>query len=523
MSSINSIDLKKEAEHALSIVFKKTLDEEEQNKIMNETIKYWKENVNEGIYLLIHSFLYLFTHLFTLIKGFLSYRKSVSNESSYAALDWIDAYPGTSWFQCHKGEKYLDLLGGYGIYNVGRRHPKVTEAVSSQLAKQALHSQELLDPLRSYTAHLLSLITPRDEKRVLRKCFFTNSGTESVEACLKIAFMSTGRSKVLATINAFHGKTLGALACTSKAKFRGPFINVLAETSHVLFNNIVALQCAFESAEATGNRFACFIIEPIQGEGGIHVATKEYLQKARELCDMYGTLLIFDEVQSGMGRTGKWWACQHADVCPDLLAIGKSFGGGVMPAGACIGTDEVWQKYVDDPFLLTTTFGGNPLALSASLACINVIIEENLIDKARDNGAYFINKLKEIQAKYPSVLREVRGTGMMIGIEFMTNEYGVIFSKKMFENHILVAGTLANAQTIRIEPALTITTEDVSYACNICEKVIADIAATLEADMKPPSPITVISLSSSSDISEEAKLITDLIVEVESIAVVDMV
>lgn len=502
MSSINSIDLKKEAEHALSIVFKKTLDEEEQNKIMNETIKYWKENVNEG---------------------FLSYRKSVSNESSYAALDWIDAYPGTSWFQCHKGEKYLDLLGGYGIYNVGRRHPKVTEAVSSQLAKQALHSQELLDPLRSYTAHLLSLITPRDEKRVLRKCFFTNSGTESVEACLKIAFMSTGRSKVLATINAFHGKTLGALACTSKAKFRGPFINVLAETSHVLFNNIVALQCAFESAEATGNRFACFIIEPIQGEGGIHVATKEYLQKARELCDMYGTLLIFDEVQSGMGRTGKWWACQHADVCPDLLAIGKSFGGGVMPAGACIGTDEVWQKYVDDPFLLTTTFGGNPLALSASLACINVIIEENLIDKARDNGAYFINKLKEIQAKYPSVLREVRGTGMMIGIEFMTNEYGVIFSKKMFENHILVAGTLANAQTIRIEPALTITTEDVSYACNICEKVIADIAATLEADMKPPSPITVISLSSSSDISEEAKLITDLIVEVESIAVVDMV
>jgi len=253
------------------------------------------------------------------------------------------------------------------------------------------------------------------------------------------------------------------------------------------------------------------------------VATKEYLQKARELCDMYGTLLIFDEVQSGMGRTGKWWACQHADVCPDLLAIGKSFGGGVMPAGACIGTDEVWQKYIDDPFLLTTTFGGNPLALSASLACINVIIEENLIEKARDNGAYFNNKLKEIQAKYPSVLREVRGTGMMIGIEFMTNEYGIIFSKKMFENRILVAGTLANAQTIRIEPALTITTEDVSYACNICEKVIADMAAILEADMKPPSPITVTSLSSSSDISEEAKLITDLIVEVESIAVVDMV
>ncbi len=333
---------------------------------------------------------------------------------------------------------------------------------------------------------------------------------------------------MLATINAFHGKTLGALACTSKAKFRGPFIGALAETSHVLFNNITALQCAFESADATGNKFACFIIEPIQGEGGIHVATKEYLQKARELCDLYGTMLIFDEVQSGMGRTGKWWACQHSDVCPDLLAIGKSFGGGVMPAGACIGTDEVWQKYVNDPFLLTTTFGGNPLALSASLACINVIIEENLIDKARDNGAYFINKLRDMQAKYPRVLKEVRGTGMMIGIEFVTNEFGVEFSKKMFENHILVAGTLANAQTIRIEPALTISTEDVTYACNICEKVIADIAATLEADKKPASPITVITLATdsgklSSDVSEEAKLITDLVIETEAIAILDMI
>jgi putrescine aminotransferase len=450
-------EIEKEAQYALSIVYKKRLDKSEQDKIMLETIQYWKDHVNEG---------------------FLSYRKSVSNESSYANLDWEDPYPGTAWFKDHRGDRYLDLLGGYGIYNVGRRHPRVLEAVQTQLSKQALHSQELLDPLRSYTARLLSLIAPRDEKRVLRKCFFTNSGTESVEACLKLSFLATGRKKILATVNAFHGKTLGSLACTSKEKFRGPFIGVLCETSHVPYNNLSSLQLAFETAESTGERFACFIVEPIQGEGGIHVGTKEYLQKARELCDQYGTLLIFDEVQSGMGRTGQWWACQYSNVCPDLMAIGKSFGGGIMPTGACIGTDEVWKKYIQEPFVLTTTFGGNPLALSASIATINVLLNEKLIESAKIKGDYFMSELKKIQSNYPHILKDVRGVGMMIGIEFVTNELGILFSKKMFANHILVAGTLANAQTIRIEPALTITMPEIEYAILECTKVISEISSS---------------------------------------------
>ena len=448
-------NIKKEAQYALSIVYKKFLDESEKDKIMLETIQYWKDNVNEG---------------------FLTYRKSVSNEKSYAYLDWEDPYPGTAWFNDHRGQKYLDLLGGYGIYNVGRRHPRVLEAVQMQLSKQALHSQELLDPLRSYTAHLLSLICPKDEKRVLRKCFFTNSGTESVEACLKLSFIATGRKKILSTINAFHGKTLGSLSCTSKEKFRAPFIGVLCETSHVPYNNLFLLQSAFESAEATGDRFACFIVEPIQGEGGIHLATREYLECARELCDKYGTLLIFDEVQSGMGRTGKWWACDHSNVCPDLMAIGKAFGGGIMPVGACVGTDKVWEKYIKDPFLLTTTFGGNPLALSASIATINILIDENLIDAAKEKGDYFLKELNKIRENYKHILKDVRGKGMMIGIEFLTNEMGILFSKKMFAKHILVAGTLANAQTIRIEPALTITLNEIKYAVKECEKVIEEIS-----------------------------------------------
>jgi len=460
------IDVLKEAAYALSIVYKKDLDEDDQDRIMEETIQYWRENVNEG---------------------FLSYRKSVSSEKSFAYLDWADPHPGTSWFNDHRGQRYLDLLGGYGIYNVGRRHPRVMDAVKTQLSKQALHSQELLDPLRSYCAHLLSLITPRDSKRALRKCFFTNSGTESVEACLKLAFVSTGRKKILATLNAFHGKTLGALACTSKEKFRGHFLGILSETTHVPFNNLTALEDAFQSAEHTGNRFACFIVEPIQGEGGIHVATREYLQKARELCDKFGTKLIFDEVQSGMGRTGLWWGCQHSNVCPDLMAIGKSFGGGILPVGACIGTDEVWEQYVKDPFLLTTTFGGNPLALSASIATINVILEEKILEGAAEKGAFFMSNLQRIQRKHPTVLKDVRGVGMLIGIEFQTNEMGIEFSKIMFENHILVAGTLSNAQTIRIEPALTITVDEITYALGHIEASIATIAAGSNRVVSTPS------------------------------------
>lgn len=450
-------DLKKlenEAKNALSLVYKKKLKKEEQDEVMNQTIQYWKDHVNEG---------------------FLAYRKSVSNGQSYAYLDWSDPYQGSSWFVDHRGERYLDLLGGYGIYNVGRRHPKIIDAVMAQLSKQALHSQELLDPLRPYCAHLLSLIAPRDEKRSLKKCFFTNSGTESIEACLKISFLATGRKKVLSTINAFHGKTIGSLACTYKDKFRKPFENILFDTVHIPFNDVNALEKSFQQY---GNELACFIVEPIQGEGGIYVGTKDFLQRARELCDAYGSVLVFDEVQSGMGRTGKWWACQHFDVCPDVMAIGKAFGGGIMPVGACIGTDEVWKKYVEQPFLLTTTFGGNPLALAASIATINVLINENIIEETTKKGDVFISGLRSIQERYPQILKDVRGMGMMIGIEFVENQYGIEFSKKMFSKNVLVAGTLANAQTIRIEPALTITVDEIMYVLEICETVIQELKET---------------------------------------------
>jgi putrescine aminotransferase len=453
------------AQHALSIIFKQQLSKAEQEQVMDETLRYWKANVN---------------------AGFLKYRKSVADGQGFAALDWSDPYPGSAFFHDHAGNRYLDLLGGFGIYNLGRRHPKVVAAVQAQLNKQALHSQELLDPLRAYCAHLVSLLMPQDDKRKLTHCFFTNSGTESVEACLKVAFLGTGRKTIVACTNAFHGKTLGALSCTSKSAFRKPFVGTMHNTLHVPFNDVKALQQVFASSRFTGNEIAGLILEPIQGEGGIHVSSLEFMRTARSLCDEYGAMLIFDEVQTGMGRTGKMFAAEHFGVCPDVMAIGKAFGGGICPAGACVGTEKSFSQWIENPFLFTTTFGGNPLALSASIATINVLLEEKLCDAARDRGEQFIRGLRRIQAQYPHVIKEVRGVGLMIGIEFQDNDMGVDFSRLMFARRVLVSGTLVNAQTIRIEPPLTITKDQVDYCLSVCEGVANQISnSTFAKGAKP--------------------------------------
>jgi putrescine aminotransferase len=327
----------------------------------------------------------------------------------------------------------------------------VLKAVMDQLQKQAIHSQELIDPLRTYLAKLVSQITPGD----LQYAFFSNSGTESVEGCLKMAMLTTGRRKLIGTIGAFHGKSLGSLGGTSKAFFREPFLPLLNWT-HVPFGDVDSLAMILKSGEFTGDRVAAVVIEPIQGEGGIMVAPPGYLRAARALCDEYGAMLVFDEVQSGMGRTGKMCACEHDGVTPDLMALGKGFGGGVMPIGAVVGTQKTWQKYIDNPFLHTTTFGGNPLACAAAIATIHVLLEENLLQAAAEKGDYLLKHINALAQKYPKVLKLARGRGLMLGMEFMDNDLGYKVATELFARQILISGTYINARVLRIEPSLTI-------------------------------------------------------------------
>lgn len=411
--------------YVLDLIAKKSLTPEERRRVTEESVRYWADHVNEG---------------------FLQYRKSVSTD--YTAVEWSD--DGAVFYDVH-GNEFIDCLGGFGIYVTGHRHPKVLKAVRDQLDKQAIHSQELIDPLRTYLAHLVSLITPGD----LQFAFLTNSGTESIEACLKMSMLATGRHHFIGTIGAFHGKTLGALGGTSKSVFREPFLPLL-NWSHVPFGDVEALTMMMKSCDFSGNRVAAVVLEPIQGEGGINVAPPGYLAAARDLCDRYGAVLVLDEVQSGMARSGRMFCCEHDGVTPDLMALGKGFGGGVMPIGACVGTPRTWQKYIENPFLHTTTFGGNPLACAAAIATINVLLEEDLMQAAAEKGEYLLERMNAMARRHPAVMVEARGRGLMLGMEFTNNELGYEVAKHLFARRILISGTYINSRVLRVEPALTI-------------------------------------------------------------------
>ncbi|MGL4752661.1 MAG: putrescine aminotransferase [Aeromonadaceae bacterium] len=418
---------------ALELISKTQLTADDTHWLNEQTISGFRDHIN---------------------PGFLEYRKSVTAGGQFAAIEWRATGPNT--LIDTNGKEYLDCLGGFGIFNVGHRNPTVVKAVEQQLAKQPLHSQELLDPLRALLAKMLANLAPGD----LKYCFFGNSGTESVEAAIKLAkaYQSPhGKTAFIATNGGFHGKSLGALSATSKAVFRKPFAPLVPGFRHVPFGDLEAMRDALYASLNTGDGVAAVILEPIQGEGGVILPPADYLPGVRKLCDEVGALLIIDEVQTGMGRTGKMFACEHSGVVPDILCLAKALGGGVMPISATLASEKVFSVLFDNPFLHTTTFGGNPLACAAGIAAVNVLLEERLPEQAARVGAYLLQGLQDLAADYPDLIVTVRGQGLLQAIEFQHNQLGYQFSKGMFDAGILVAGTLINAKTVRIEPPLTFT------------------------------------------------------------------
>ncbi|MBP2635933.1 MAG: Acetylornithine/succinyldiaminopimelate aminotransferase [Firmicutes bacterium] len=368
------------------------------------------------------------------------------------------------------GKEYIDCLGGYGVFSLGHRHPQVIEAVKRQLDFMPLSSKVLFDKPMADLAELLAGITPGD----LQYSFFVNSGTEAVEGSLKLARVHTGRSKFVATTNSFHGKTLGALSATGREMFREPFQPLLAGFQHVDFGDIDAL------SRAVDHDTAAVIVEPIQGEGGIIVPPDSYLPDVRDLCDKTGAMLICDEVQTGLGRTGKMFAVEHAGVVPDILATAKALGGGVMPIGAFTARPKVWDKYIISPFLHTSTFGGNPLACAAAIAAITVIREEQLIKRAEESGGYFIAKLSALAVAYPEVIAEVRGRGLMIGIELTKEGIGGLILSEMIDKGVLLAYTLNNPKVMRIEPPLIIEQQQIDYVITALTSAVEKAHSMLE-------------------------------------------
>jgi putrescine aminotransferase len=410
-------------------------------------------------------------------RGFLHYRKSVAEAEDFAAIEWTGQ---GSIIEDLMGRKFIDCLGGFGVYNMGIRHPKIVAAVKAQLDRMPLSSQELLDPLRGYLAELLGELAPGD----LQDCFFINNGTDAVEGALKLARLYTKKPGYIAATGGFHGKSMGSLSVMGRAVYRKPFEPLLRHVHFVDFGDAKDMERELKKLVDLGEDIAGVILEPVQGEAGAVVPPDDYLPRVRELCDEFKVLLILDEVQTGMGRTGKVFACEHYNVVPDILCLGKALGGGVMPLSCFMSTPKIWKVMEDNPFLHSSTFGGNPLACAAGIAAINVMLEENLAQQAAEKGQYLMEKLQELQKRYADFLRVVRGKGLLIGLEFTDRFVGYRVAAGLFKRGVLVAGTLLSARTIRIEPALNISQILLDQMLDRLDDTLRDVGKQLAKEVR---------------------------------------
>ena len=402
-------------------------------------------------------------------RGFIAYRKSVTQAGQFAALEWSGE---GALLHDLLGREYIDCLGGYGIFSAGVNHPKIVKAVSDQMRRMALNSQELLEPWRAALARVLAAVTPGD----LQNSFFINNGTDAIEGAIKLARLYTRRHTFVSTLGGFHGKSMGSLSLMGKASFREPFRSGLQDVRFVPYGDAAALEDELRRCDAVGTHIAGVVLEPVQGEAGGVVPPDDYLPRAREACTRYGALLIADEIQTGMGRTGKLWGVDHWEVVPDIMCLGKSIGGGVMPLSAFIASAKVWEVMIPNPIIHSTTFGGNPLACAAGLAAIEVTLEEDLPGQAAAKGDFLLRELAGLQRKYPQVLTEAHGKGLLIGMELPAQEIGWRVAAGLFKRGVLVAGTYSKAQVIRIEPALGIPLELLKEMLNRLEDTFKEVA-----------------------------------------------
>jgi acetylornithine/N-succinyldiaminopimelate aminotransferase len=355
------------------------------------------------------------------------------------------------------GKKILDMFPGWAVSGTGHCHPKVVAAICKQVGELIHMDNTFYTEQQARLAQLLS------ERAFGGKCFFCNSGAEANEAALKLARRHTAANKYkyITAERGFHGRTFAAVTATAQPKYHQGFLPMLPGFSYVPYNDIKALEGAFT------DEVAAVMVEPIQGEGGINIATKEYLQAIRELCDKHGALMILDEVQTGIGRTGKWFGYQQFGVEPDIMTLAKALGGGTA-IGAMMAKPEVAASLV--PGTHASTFGGNSLACAAGIAVIEAIEEEGLLDNAVKMGAHARGKLEALAKKH-SIIDHVRGIGLMIGIELNAAGGGIV--SKCLEDGLRINCT--HDTILRFMPPMTVTSEQLDEAIDILDKAIAKV------------------------------------------------
>jgi len=356
------------------------------------------------------------------------------------------------------GSRILDMFPGWAVSGIGHCHPKVVEAIRTQ-AGELLHIDNTF-----YSEPQGRLGKMLSDRAFGGKCFFCNSGAEANEAAMKLARLHTPKEKYkfITAEGSFHGRTFATVTATAQPKYHEGFLPLLPGFIYVPFNDIAALEKAFS------DEVAAVMIEPIQGEGGINVATEEYLQTIRRLCDQSGAVMILDEVQTGMGRTGKWFGYQHSNVVPDIITMAKALGGG-MAIGAMMAAREIADCLV--PGKHASTFGGNPIACAAAIAVIEAIEQENLLENTRRLGAYAKQQLGRLKDKH-DIITEVRGTGLMIGVQLASP--GAWIVDRCLERGLRINCT--NNTILRFMPPMIVTKEQLDEAIDILDAVLSESA-----------------------------------------------
>lgn len=355
------------------------------------------------------------------------------------------------------GEKYLDLISGIGVSNVGHRHPHVLEAIQNQLDKY-LHLMvygEFVQAPQVQLAGALSKTLPE----YLSISYFVNSGSEAVEGAMKLAKKYTGRTELISCYNAYHGSTHGSWSLTGSENFKRAYRPLLPDVNHIWYNN-------FDELERITERTAAVFIETVQGEAGLRVAENNWLKAVRERCNQTGTLLVLDEIQCGFGRTGTFWAFEQFDVVPDILVCAKGMGGG-MPIGAFISSEHIMSVFRNNPILgHMTTFGGHPVSCAASLATLEVIQQENLLEGVNRKAALFKEKLQ-----HPAI-KTIRNCGLMMAAEMESFEVLKPVIDQAILDGVLTDWFLFCDNSMRIAPPLTITEAEIETACDIILQAI---------------------------------------------------
>lgn len=368
-----------------------------------------------------------------------------------------------SWVWDSEGKKYLDFITGIAVNNLGHCHPNVTKAIISQ-------SKKLVQP-----CNLFHIEQQGDFAQMLvensfaDKVFFCNSGAEANEGAIKLARIwganNGGRHKIIHAKDSFHGRTMGALSATSK-KYQAGFKPLVPGFKPVTYNKIEALEKALQD-----EKVCAVILEPIQGENGVILPDGNYLKKVRALCTKKKVLLIFDEVQVGIGRTGKLFAYEHYGIKPDIMTLSKALGGGI-PCGAFLTTNKIAKNL--SPGMHGTTLGGNPLAMSAGKAVLDTINEEGLLDGATNKGQYFLDELETLKNKYKKEIKEVRGKGLILGVEFNNNEIAKSVVEHSIDKGLLTILTVQ--KVMRILPPLNVKKAEIDKAVNIIDKSLQEVS-----------------------------------------------